>query len=219
MSAHAADPLVEHHFADAEQQKDTATFGMWLFMVQEVMFFAALFGAYAVYRYLYPEAFALGSAQLDIKLGAINTIILLLSSFTIVLAVRSAEMGKRGGTMLWLVGTMVFGGAFLVIKYFEYAAKFDHHLVPGAHFMFDHALANQVEIFFGFYFAMTGMHAIHMIVGFGVALWVLKLVANGKVRPKRYALVENFGLYWHFVDIVWIFLFPLLYLVGLEKSA
>ena len=206
--------VLQHHFDTLEQQRDASTLGMWAFVVQEALFFGGLFTAYLVYRTLYPQAFVLGSHELDILLGGINTAVLISSSLTMALAVWAAQTGHRKQLVGFLTATLVLGCAFLVVKYFEYSAKFQHHLVPGAHFSFPGAEEGHVELFFSLYFAMTGMHAIHMIIGGAILVVYIWLAMKGKFTPEYSHPVELFGLYWHFVDIVWIFLFPLLYLLG-----
>jgi cytochrome c oxidase subunit 3 len=207
-------PDLQHHFDTLEQQHEAATLGMWLFLITEVLFFGGLFLAYMLYRVWYPAAWAEGSLELNVLLGGINTVVLIGSSLTMALAVRASQTGFQRATVVWLLGTMALGLTFLVIKYFEYAEKFHHHLVPGAHFQFPGTEAGQVELFFSLYFAMTGMHALHMIIGGGLLVWYIVLAAKGRFTPEYSHPVELFGLYWHFVDIVWIFLFPLLYLLG-----
>lgn len=206
-----------HHFESLEQQKESSFFGMWLFMAQEVMFFGGLFVCYVVYRSMYGDAFAAASRELDPTLGALNTAVLLFSSFTMVLAVLGAQRGNRKLVVWGLILTILFGGLFLGIKWnYEYTVKWEHHLVPGDHFQWQGGEGERgVEIFFCLYFAMTGMHALHMIVGIGIMLCMLRPAWKGKWGPNNYNFVEGFGLYWHFVDIVWIFLFPFLYLIGL----
>ncbi len=205
-----------HHFDDLEQQHESAQLGMWAFLVSEVMFFAGLFLVYAVYRNLYPNAFHAASHELDVVLGGINTAVLICSSLTMALAIRAAQVGNRRGQVMHLVLTMVLGSAFLVIKAFEYAHKFQHHLAPGP--SFDLAAFGtdgpQARIFFSIYFAMTGVHAFHMVVGIGVMLWITKRAMRGDFTPEHHNALEMTGLYWHFVDVVWIFLFPMLYLLG-----
>jgi cytochrome c oxidase subunit III len=208
------DGVLQHHFDSLEQQRDASTLGMWAFVAQEAMFFGGLFTAYLVYRFLYPQAYHLGSHELNVVLGGINTAVLITSSLTMALAVWSAQVGRRKQLTAWLTMTLLLGLTFLVIKYFEYAAKFHHHLVPGAHFAFPGEEGPHVQLFFCLYFAMTGMHALHMIIGFGILLVYIPMAARGKFTPQYSHPVELFGLYWHFVDIVWIFLFPLLYLLG-----
>ena len=209
-----------HHFDDALQQRDASTLGMWIFLVTEVMFFGGLFTLYVTYRALYPDAFAHASHHLDVTLGTFNTAVLITSSLTMALAVHSAQTGRRGRLVLTLVLTAVLGAVFLVVKAFEYAEKFAHHLVPGPHFQFhDATLKNGAEIYFSLYFAMTGLHATHMILGGLVMVPLIFLSARGKFGPEWYTPIELFGLYWHFVDIVWIFLFPMLYLIGRHYHA
>ncbi len=215
-----------HQFEDLDQQHDVGTLGMWAFLATEIMFFGGLFAGYTVYRYLYLPSFEAGSRLLDIRLGAINTAVLLGSSLTMALAVRAAQTNKRKALATFLVLTMILGGVFLGIKFVEYAHKWEHHLVPGLHWAPDAeevaqiqglkpgAAAPQVELFLCFYFFMTGMHALHMIIGFGIMTVMLVLSLRGRFSSEYYSPIEVTGLYWHFVDIIWIFLFPLLYLVG-----
>lgn len=205
---------VAHQFDDAAQQKDTATLGMWAFLITEVMMFGGLFAGYAYYHLKLHDAFVLGSNNLDYVLGGINTAVLIISSLTMALAVQAAQVGRKKGIIVYLLATMFFGLVFLGVKVVEYSDKFEHHLVPGAGFMFDSPLANQVELFYSFYFAMTGLHALHMVVGLGLLTWLVFRAKRGDFTPEYNAPVELCGLYWHFVDIVWIFLFPFLYLIG-----
>lgn len=207
-----------HHFDHLEQQKQSATLGIWIFLLTEVMFFGGLFLGYIVYRGMFPEAWHLGSGKLDIVLGATNTVVLIFSSLTMAMAVRSAQVGSRRGCANFLLATIILGTAFLGIKSIEYGHKFfphgDYYLVPGEHFHLASPFADQVQIFFSFYFTMTGMHAIHMIIGIGVLIYLYLKALKGGYHENYYNPVEVTGLYWHFVDIVWIFLFPLLYLIG-----
>ena len=207
-------PALAHHFADLGGQKEASSLGMWVFIAQEVMFFGGLFLAYTVYRNLYPAAFAEASHHLDWKLGGINTAVLILSSLTMALAVRAAALGHRKQIVLFLVATVVLGSIFLGVKVVEYADKFEHHLLPGPHFQFPGPNAGPAQIFYSLYFAMTGLHALHMIIGIPILLVLAWLAQRGRFGPEYHTPVEMTGLYWHFVDIVWIFLFPLLYLVG-----
>lgn len=206
-----------HHFEDLGQQKEAATLGMWLFIAQEIMFFGGLFLAYAVYRTLNPHAFAEASAHLDWKLGAINTAVLIGSSLTMALAVHAAAVGKRKAITFWLILTILLGLVFLGVKVDEYSEKFAHHLVPGPHFHFEGPQAPAAEIFFSLYFAMTGLHALHMIVGIPILATLAWMGWRGRFSPEYHTPVELTGLYWHFVDIIWIFLFPLLYLLGAHQ--
>ena len=211
---HAHHPAHAHHFETMEQQQEAATLGMWIFLVTEVMFFGGLFMAYTLYRIWYPAAWSEGSEELDIVLGGVNTAVLIGSSLTMAFAVRAAQTGaKRKTTVTWLLLTMVLGATFLVIKAFEYKHKYDLGHSPGPNFHFEGANADQVEIFISLYFAMTGLHALHMIIGLGLRTVITVMAWRGRFSPQWYTPVELSGLYWHFVDIVWIFLFPLLYLV------
>jgi cytochrome c oxidase subunit III len=203
-----------HHFDDLDQQHAASWIGMWVFLATEVMFFGGMFAGYTVYRYWYPQAFAGASNHLDVLLGAINTVVLIGSSFTMALAVYNAEADKTKALIRFLLLTIVLGLVFLGIKFYEYHTKFAEHLVPGSSFRFEGPLARQAEIFFSFYFAMTGMHAVHMIIGIGLLAALILKARRGRFSALYHTPVELTGLYWHFVDIVWIFLFPLLYLLG-----
>ena len=194
------------------QQLEASVLGMWVFLVTEVMFFGGLFMAYLLYRYMYPEAWLAGSHELNEVLGGVNTVVLICSSLTMALAVRAAQVGSRKGQIVNLILTIFFGTIFLVVKYFEYSAKFEHHLVPGS--SFDPARDPAQQLYFSLYFMMTGVHALHMVVGVVLMLIILRMAWKGQFGPDYYGPVEISGLYWHFVDIVWIFLFPLLYLIG-----
>jgi cytochrome c oxidase subunit 3 len=175
---HAHNPALLHHFSDAQQQKNAASLGMWLFLVTEIMFFGGMFCAYLIYRLKYFDAFAAGSQQLSIKLGAFNTAVLIISSVTVVFAVKAAEAGKRKLLVGYLVVTVLLGMTFLVVKGFEYKEKFEKHHVPGATFSFTDKFddngkqipvsSKHAELFFSIYFVMTGMHALHMIIGCGL---------------------------------------------------
>ena len=206
---------LRHHFATPEQQMDASTLGMWTFLITEVLFFGGMFASYAVYRNLYLDAFASTSPYMDVVLGGTNTAVLICSSLTMVLAVRAAQLSKRRDLILFLIGTMVFGTIFLVIKGFEYHSKWVEHLVPGFNFQYENAqYARPAQILFFLYFCMTGMHALHMVVGLGLLTFLLVQSVRRVFHANYFAPVEMVGLYWHFVDIVWIFLFPLLYLIG-----
>jgi cytochrome c oxidase subunit 3 len=205
-----------HQFEDAEQQYSAASLGMWLFLVQEVMFFGGLFLTYAVYRSWYPEAFAHGSHHLDIRLGAFNTAVLIASSLTMALAVHAAQTGHRLRLVWFLFLTLVLGCTFLGVKAVEYSHKWHEGLVPGLQWHLQAPDARQQFIFFSLYFAMTGMHALHMVVGAVGLVILIAFAVQGKYTAEYNTPVEMFGLYWHFVDIVWIFLFPLLYLFALH---
>jgi cytochrome c oxidase subunit 3 len=211
----AEETHLRHHFATAEQQMDAATLGMWTFLITEVLFFGGMFTAYAIYRNMYPDAFASTSRYMDVVLGGTNTAVLICSSLTMAMAVRAAQLSKRKDLMNFLILTMVFGTAFLVVKAFEYHSKWVEHLVPGFGFQYEPVQYTQhAQILFFLYFCMTGMHAVHMIVGLGLLLYLYIQAKRGVFTANYFSPVEMIGLYWHFVDIVWIFLFPLLYLIG-----
>jgi cytochrome c oxidase subunit 3 len=213
---------LRHHFADMDQQRDSATFGMWLFLGTEVMFFGGMFCCYLIYRSWYYNEFAIGSRSLDIWLGTINTVVLICSSLTVALGVRAAQMGRRKLLVILLLLTMVFGLAFLGIKGIEWYDKYTEHHIPGSAFNVD-KLANEYprvhidpaheQIYFSLYFALTGLHALHMVIGLGIFTVLTFYAWKGKYSPEYYTPIEIGGLYWHFVDIVWIYLFPLLYLI------
>jgi cytochrome c oxidase subunit 3 len=212
-------PGLRHHFEDMEQQHEAGSLGMWIFLVTEIMFFGGLFASYAIYRSLYLPGFEGGSRLLDIKLGATNTGVLIGSSLTMAMAVHSAQTGKRKALVFFLILTMILGAVFLGIKYDEYATKWRLGFVPGLHWnpqeeVHGNPPLGSVEMFFCFYFFMTALHALHMIIGFGIMTVIAIMAWRGRFSPEYYAPVEVTGLYWHFVDIVWIFLFPLLYLIG-----
>jgi cytochrome c oxidase subunit 3 len=228
-------PALQHHFENMEQQREAGTLGMWVFLVTEIMFFGGMFLAYTLYRSLYPAAFASGSNHLDITLGAVNTGVLILSSFTMAMAVYSTQVGKHRPQVLFLVVTLLLGLTFLGIKAKEYSDKYHDHLIPGRLIpgnpfdpeiaqhgdedphklhLLEGATKEKVEMFYWIYFAMTGMHALHMIIGGGLLTYLIIFSLRRRFDPEYHSPVEVIGLYWHFVDIVWIFLFPLLYLLG-----
>ncbi|HWQ34674.1 MAG TPA: cytochrome c oxidase subunit 3 family protein [Blastocatellia bacterium] len=214
ISHHSTHSALAHHFANLEQQREAGTLGMWVFLVTEIMFFGGLFTTYMVYRHWHPEAFAVASHELDIALGSINTIVLIGSSLTMAMAVYSAQTGSRRATVAFLVLTLLLGLVFLGIKFVEYYHKFEEHHIPGSSFSFPEPYRREAQIFFSLYFGMTGLHALHMVIGAGLLLVLIVLAWRGRFSPEYHSPVELSGLYWHFVDIIWIFLFPLLYLVG-----
>jgi cytochrome c oxidase subunit III len=215
-TAATAHPRLQHHFESLEQQKEASVLGMWTFLVTEIMFFGGLFLVYTIYRAMYPQSFAVASRELDIAMGLINTVVLIGSSFTMAMGVRAAAVGRRRSTAVWLMLTVILGLAFLGVKVAEYQHKFEHHLVPGAHFAPEHISEEHrrgAEAYFSVYFAMTGLHATHMILGIPILLVLAVMAYRGAFSRSYSTPVEMFGLYWHFVDIIWIFLFPLLYLI------
>jgi cytochrome c oxidase subunit 3 len=233
MSDHAKAPMpgaeeaphafFQHHYNTPAQQASAAKLGMWVFLGTEVLMFSGLFLAYFIVRMFYPSMVLSAHELLDKTMGGINTVVLLTSSFTMAVAVRSAQVGDTPKLIRNLIYTIGFALAFMVVKYFEYTSKFAHGIFPGKYFDYaqaahyaaehGHSLEGLPHIFFGLYFCMTGLHGIHVLVGIGVLLWILQRSRKGHFGPNYYTPVENVGLYWHIVDLVWIFLFPLLYLV------
>src|SRR5262245_49682079 len=215
MADHATTYGLAHHFDDIDQQREAGTLGMWLFLVTEVLFFGGMFLAYMLYRTKDPISFAMASAHLNWRIGAFNTGVLIFSSLTMALAVYYSQVGNRRLLILFLILTMVLGATFLGVKAYEYHDKWVHHLVPGFGFLWEgHGDPRHVELFYFIYFAMTGVHALHMIVGLGIMTVITLMAKRDRFTPEYHSPVEISGLYWHFVDIVWIFLFPLLYLLG-----
>lgn len=204
---------VAHHFDSADHEFESAKLGMWVFLVQEVLFFSALFVAYGIFRFLYPEMFVDAHHHLSWKMGALNTFFLITSSFTMVMAVRSTQVNKRKASIWFLLLTFLFAAAFMVVKYFEYMEKIHHGYVPARWFSGETQFET-TPLFFGIYFVMTGLHGLHVVIGMGLILWLIIRAIRGHFYSEYYTPVEMVGLYWHLVDLIWIFLFPLLYLIG-----
>ena len=233
-------------FETLEQQKESAALGMWIFLVTEVLFFGGLFLTYTINRHAFGTAFGVGSNTLDIRLGGGNTVVLILSSLTMAMAVWSAQFGKKQLVSIFLIATLALGSVFLGVKVVEYKQKFDHHLIPGygfdiryhselpapmdnpeeiaaekeeleKAFAVDPDINAHAQLYFSLYFGMTGLHALHMIVGAGLLIWLIRGSFHGRFTPQYNTPVEIVGLYWHFVDIVWIYLFPLLYLIDRHR--
>ncbi len=198
----------EHSHYDAEASK----IGMWLFIFTELLLFGGLFIVYSVYRFMNPDAFHLAAHELNRTIGAINTILLLISSMTIAMSTSAIQLKKKGLTLLLLTITVLIGITFLINKYFEWGVKFQHGIWPGSEHLLNDFGKGEI-LFFGLYFVMTGLHALHIIVGLIVILFAMAGIQKGKVNADRSALLENAGLYWHLVDLIWIFLFPLFYLI------
>jgi cytochrome c oxidase subunit 3 len=221
----AHDPVAEreaekrflaHHFDTLDQQASAAKLGMWLFLATEILMFSGLFLAYFIIRMLYPEMVLEAHEHLSKIAGGVNTIVLLLSSVTAALAVRAAQVNDQGALKLNLWITMGCAATFMVVKAFEYTEKFAHGFLPGKFYSggaHGYDIEGYPHIFFGVYFVMTGLHGFHVLIGMGVLGWVLAKAYRGEFGPRNYMVVENFALYWHLVDLIWIFLFPLLYLV------
>jgi cytochrome c oxidase subunit 3 len=207
----AADPAAPT--ASPEREAGAATLGMWVFLATETLFVGVLFVAYVLVRIGHPQGFTAGSRATDILLGTVNTAVLLTSSLTMALALLRAREGDHRSTARWLLATALLGGVFLAIKLTEYRIDWQHHLVPGASFISTDAHAHGMELFYFLYFLMTGAHALHLLAGIGLELLFAWFARRAHFTRARHAPLENLGLYWHFVDVVWIFLFPLLYLV------
>jgi len=207
-------PAAAHQFEDLGHQQEVSILGMWVFLVTEILFFGGLFLTYAVYRHWYPSAFAAASHEMIVWAGTLNTVVLITSSLTMALAVHAAHAGERRTLIVLLIATMALGCVFLGVKAFEYRTEFLERHIPGPGFQFEGEYARQAQIFFSLYFLMTGLHALHMIIGLGVMAVMVWWSWRGRITPAYSSPIEISGLYWHFVDIVWIFLFPLLYLVG-----
>lgn len=203
-----------HHFKDLAQQFDAAKLGVWLFLCTEILMFGGLFVGYIIFHEIYPEVFAEGARHLDWRLGAVNTIVLLASSFTMAIGIHYAQTNQRSKSMMALGLTVLCGLIFMVIKYFEYTHKFDLGLKPGDLFHFQGAEHSNLALYFSFYFLMTGLHGSHVLVGMGLIIWVMMRTRRGEFSSEFYTPVEGVGLFWHLVDLIWIYLFPLLYLVG-----
>jgi cytochrome c oxidase subunit 3 len=240
---HEARPELRHHFADVEQQRNAASLGMWWFLGTEIMFFGGMFCGYLVYRRVYFPEFAVASRSLDLFVGTFNTTVLICSSLTVAMAVRAAQLGKRVLQVRMLLLTLLFGLAFLGIKAYEWGNKYKEHHIPTFDYnvvggegdlVFKNAkflgvdklqhdpaelrkreaqIQQHTKLFYSLYFALTGMHALHMVVGVGIFTVITIMAHRGKFTPEYHTPLEIAGLYWHFVDIVWIYLFPLLYLI------
>lgn len=205
---------LHHHFSDMGQQNDASKMGMWLFLLTEILTFGGLFVAYAVYRSWHPDMFYMAHKALDVELGALNTVVLILSSVTIALGIRAMQLNKPRQTSLYLGATILFAVTFLVVKYFEYAHKFHVGQLPGKFYTFTGIEGTNPHIFFSIYFAMTGLHALHILIGIGLISWLIWKTKQGAFSSAYYSPIENVGLFWHLVDMIWIFLFPLFYLIG-----
>ena len=246
---HADRPELRHHFADEEQQRNAASLGMWWFLGTEIMFFGGMFCAYLIYRLKYFPEFAASSSSLNLTIGTLNTAVLICSSLTVAQAVRAAQMGKRKLQVKLLLATIFFGLVFLGVKGIEWKEKYKEHHIPTFDFNViggkgdllkghekllgldklqndpvklrarETEIQQHSQIFFALYFALTGMHAIHMIVGVGIFSVITWMAWKGRFTPEYHTPLEIAGLYWHFVDIVWIYLFPLLYLIDRRPGA
>ncbi|MCF8303054.1 MAG: cytochrome c oxidase subunit 3 family protein [Bacteroidales bacterium] len=204
---------MEQHTQHVDEHYDHigSKMGMWLFIFTELILFGGLFIVYSVYRFMHPTAFHLAAEELDVAIGTINTVILLISSATIAMSITAMQQRKKKLCLGFMFATIFLGLVFLVNKYFEWKVKFEHGHYPGSDTL--HELGHGDTLFYGLYFFMTGLHALHIVVGLIIIGFVVRYVINDKVNPERFALLENGGLYWHLVDVIWIFLFPLFYLI------
>ena len=211
---HGHSPFLQHHFREMGQQFEAAKIGMWLFLVTEVLLFGGLFVGYGIMHARHPEAFMAAHHHLDKVMGSLNTIVLLCSSFTMVLAVWAAQTSKQKLLVLFLILTLLLAGTFLVVKYFEYSHKFHEGLLPGKFYTHEGDTVPGQFLFFSFYFMMTGLHGIHVVLGMLTILWILVRAIRGDFSSSYYAPVDITGLYWHLVDLIWIYVFPLMYLIS-----
>ena len=205
---------LRHQFDDVEQQKDASTLGMWIFLATEILFFGGMFCCYTVYRSSYPAAFGLASNHLDVILGAVSTAVLIISSFTMACAVNSAATGAKNALIAFLGVTILFAASFLVVEMSEWHMLYKEGLMPGFNFTYNEVDPSHVQLFFSLYFAMTGLHASHVTIGIVLLAVMAFRARRGIFTPHYYTPIEISGLYWHFVDLVWIFLFPLYYLIA-----
>lgn len=203
-----------HHFSEVEQQQESAKLGMWIFLLTEVLLFGGLFCFYAIYRAWNPDMFYNAHRFLNVELGALNTVVLVSSSVTMALAIRSMQLNDRKKTIWFLIITLACAAVFLVVKYFEYSHKFHLGQLPGKYYTFTGVQGSNPHIFFSVYFTMTGLHGIHVLAGMVAISWVLYRTVKNNFSAQYYTPIEMTGLYWHLVDLIWIFLFPLLYLIG-----
>lgn len=205
-----------HHFESVEHEFEAGKLGMWLFLVTEVMLFGVLFAGYGLFNYLYPEMYKEAHHHLNKVMGGVNTVVLLISSLTMALAIAYIQRNDTKKSKLMLIITFLCACIFLVIKYFEYSEKIHHGLLPGHFFApaqgYESKFSN-AALFFSFYFVMTGIHGLHVLIGMGAIAWIYWRMNRGDFNARKFAAVEFVGLYWHIVDLIWIFLFPLLYLV------
>ncbi len=203
-----------HHYESAEAEYNTSKFGLWVFLMTEILMFGGLFVGYVIFHHLYPETFMTGSTFLDWRLGTLNTVVLIFSSLTMALSIYYAQIGKKAMVLYNLYATLFCGVIFMMVKAYEYSHKFHEGLLPGR--FFDHAVEGvaNLPIYFSFYFMMTGLHGTHVLIGMGFITWLIVRAHKGHFGPKYWTPLECVGLFWHLIDLIWIYLFPLLYLVG-----
>jgi cytochrome c oxidase subunit III len=202
-----------HHFKSNVHEYESSKQGIWLFLCTEILMFGGMFVGYAVFKIVYPEVFQAGSALLNWKMGAANTVVLIFSSLTMALGIHYIQKNERNKAVAAMAITIVCGAVFMVIKYFEYSHKIHAGMLPSRFYEFESGVQN-LSLYFGFYFSMTGMHGLHVLVGMGLIFWVMIRTIRGDFEPQYYTAVEGVGLFWHLVDLIWIYLFPLYYLVG-----
>ncbi len=210
----AGEPAFAHHFHSAEHEFESSKFGMWLFLVTEVLMFGGLFVGYIIFRNLYPDLFLEVHHALDWKMGALNTIVLLISSLTMALAIAYVQRNKKDLAVVCLIITLICGATFMGVKYIEYSHKFHDGLLPGKYYTSEEFKHPKAPLFFSVYFMMTGLHGIHVLMGMGAITWVLIRTRRGEFSDKYFTPVELVGLFWHLIDLIWIYLFPLLYLIS-----
>jgi cytochrome c oxidase subunit III len=204
-----------HHYDSAEHEYLTSKFGTWLFLCTEILMFGGLFVGYVIYHHKYPALFSAGSKFLDWKLGALNTVVLLVSSFTMAMGIFYAQQNQRKKSLINLYITLACGGIFMVVKYIEYTHKIHLGLLPGKLFHYTgEGIVENLPMYFSFYFCMTGLHGSHVLAGMGLIGWLIYRTHKGEFGPQYFTPIECVGLFWHLVDLIWIYLFPLLYLVG-----
>lgn len=205
-----------HHFDSAEHEYESDKQGIWLFMVTEILMFGGLFVAYAIFHQIYPEMFAEGAKSLSWKMGFFNTLVLIASSLTMALGIYYNQINQPNKAFWNLIATLGLACVFLVVKYFEYTSKFHHGLLPGKFLDPEaiHATSQNLGMYFGLYFCMTGLHGLHVVIGMVLIAWLAYRTKRGDFNAQYYTPLEGVGIFWHIVDLIWIFLFPLLYLVG-----
>jgi cytochrome c oxidase subunit 3 len=202
-----------HHFESAEHEYASSKQGIWLFLVTEILMFGGLFVAFAIYHSMYPEVFVAGSKFVDWRLGATNTVVLITSSLTMALGIYYIQMGRPKMAAANLVFTLICGATFMFIKYIEYSHKLHEGLAPSKYFTYEGPMVEHGKLYFGFYYTMTGLHGAHVLIGMGLITWCLIRTLRGDFNPRYYTAVEGVGLFWHLVDLIWIYLFPMFYLL------
>ncbi|MFQ6612627.1 MAG: cytochrome c oxidase subunit 3 family protein [Fidelibacterota bacterium] len=209
-----APAYLAHHFSTSEQQNDSAKLGMWVFLLTEILTFGGLFVAYTVFRALNPDMFYNAHKALNVYMGTLNTVVLITSSVTVVLAIHSIQLNRQKQTFYYLLVTILLACVFLVVKYFEYSHKIHLGQLFGKYYTYTGIEGTNPHIFFSIYFLMTGLHGLHVLIGIALITWVMIRLRKNEFSSEYYTPIENVGLFWHLVDMIWIFLFPLFYLIG-----